>query len=320
MGCLIISRPYIKSIVHEVKFTYVASEFKEKTKIIENKKQKLAKKLENSIKEKKDEGIGTEDSISLNAETTIILFEELEYNLEDIRKGQRVKPVYFTKLPRDIKTLGDTKEKKELFIKIVLPLILNENQKIIDDRKKLFRIINNKYNSLGEKTWLKRKFRQYKIENSDLAELKLRMDIVPASIAIAQAAKESGWGTSRFALQGNALFGQWTYGKKGIEPLEKDNTKNHKILGFQILSASVKAYKNNLNTHKVYSKFRDERAKLRQKNHKIIGPDLTKYLEKYAETGEQYIKIVELIIEQNSLTDFDDATLLSVRSKVEISL
>ena len=88
IGCLVAMRPYVKSIVNEVKFTYVASEFKEKTKIIENKKQKLAKKLENSIKEKKDKGIGTEDSISLNAETTIILFEELEYNLEDIRKGQ----------------------------------------------------------------------------------------------------------------------------------------------------------------------------------------------------------------------------------------
>ena len=170
---------------------------------------------------------------------------------------------------------------------------------------------------MGEKVWLKRKFKEYKIENSDLGELKSRMDIIPTSIGIAQAAKESGWGTSRFALEGNALFGQWTWGKKGITPLEKDNNEGHKVLVFHILSASVKAYKNNLNTHKGYKEFREARAKMRQQGKKINGPDLTKYLKNYAETGEEYIKTVELIINQNSLTDFDKATLLSIRSRKE---
>ena len=92
----------------------------------------------------------------------------------------------------------------------------------------------------------------------------MRMDIIPVSIALAQAANESGWGTSRFALEGNALFGQWTWSKKGILPKNKDPDQNHKILQFQILKASVRAYKNNLNTHNAYKEFREVRAKLRQ--------------------------------------------------------
>ena len=89
------------------------------------------------------------------------------------------------------------------------------------------------------------------------------MDIIPVSIALAQAAKESGWGTSRFALEGNAIFGQWTWDGQGIAPLYRDKKKNHKILRFPILRA-VKAYKN-LNTHKSYKKFRDRRRELRDK-------------------------------------------------------
>ena len=87
-----------------------------------------------------------------------------------------------------------------------------------------------------------------------------RMDMIPVSIALAQAAKESGWGTSRFALEGNAIFGQWTWDGQGIAPLKRDGDKKHKILKFPILRASVKAYKNNLNTHKSYSKFREKEA------------------------------------------------------------
>ena len=95
------------------------------------------------------------------------------------------------------------------------------------------------------------------------------MDTIPVSIAIAQAANESGWGTSRFALEGNALFGQWTWSKKGISPKNKDPNQSHKILQFQVLKASVRAYKNNLNTHNAYKEFREARARLRQENKTI---------------------------------------------------
>jgi Bax protein len=216
--------------------------------------------------------------------------------------------------------LGDTKTKRELFIKIVLPLILHENEKIIDDRKRLFKILGKNFNSPGEKVWFNRRFKEYKIKDKDLAELKMRMDIIPVSIALAQAANESGWGTSRFALEGNALFGQWTWSKKGISPKNKDPNQSHKILQFQILKASVRAYKNNLNTHNAYKEFREVRAKLRQSGTTITGLALIKYLKRYASIGEKYTEIIEGIMVQNSLTDFDKANLLPTKLKKGIAL
>jgi len=317
LGCFISMRPYIKNIVNEVKFTYTAEEYKlaetKKTSKSKSKKKKIIKEPEEFVQEH-------DNTVSLNAETTLNLFNDLGYDLKGVRAGQKVKPIYLTKLPKDLKTLGDTKKKRELFIKILLPLILDENQKITQDRKKLFKILGKNFNTAGERVWLKRRFKEYKIEDKDLAKLKMRMDIIPVSIALAQAANESGWGTSRFALEGNALFGQWTWSKKGISPKNKDPNQSHKILQFQILKASVRAYKNNLNTHDAYQEFREVRAQLREEGKPIIGLDLTKYLKAYAAIGEKYVAILDDIIEKNSLTDFDKANLLPTKLKQGVAL
>ena len=197
-----------------------------------------------------------------------------------------------------------------------MPLILIENEKIIEDRKKLFKILGKQSNTMGEKVWLKRRFKDYDVKGDDISELKLKMDIIPTSIAIAQAAKESGWGTSRFALEGNAMYGQWTWDGDGIEPSKKDKKKEHKILKFPKLQSSVSAYMKNLNTHRGYSEFRKERSKLREKNKAVRGIDLVEYLYNYAQTGSEYVKILKKIIQQNDLTDFDSSILMnSSRSK-----
>jgi len=316
IGTFIGMRPYIKNIVNEVKFTYVAEEYKIEKKSY-TKKKKVVKKKENENEESIPK---YENTVSLNAETTLNLFNDLGYDLTSVRAGQKVKPIYLTKLPKDLKTLGNTKEKRELFIKILLPLILDVNSKIIDDRKKLFKILSKNFNTAGERVWLKRRFKEYKIDDQDLSKLKMRMDIIPVSLALAQAANESGWGTSRFALEGNALFGQWTWSKKGISPENQDPNKTHKVLQFQVLKASVKAYKNNLNTHNAYKEFREVRAQLRQENKQITGLDLIKYLKAYAAIGEKYVRILEDIIVKNSLTDFDKANLLSTKLKKGIAL
>ena len=316
IGSLIITRPYINRVVNEVKFTYVAEEYKMPTK--EEKKLTKKKKKANVEEEKIIEE--NDNTVSLNAETTSNLFDDLGYDLKGVRAGQKVKPIYLTKLPKDLNTLGDTKKKRELFIKIVLPLILDENKKISEDRKKLFKILRKNFNTVGERVWLKRRFKEYKIEDGDLARLKMRMDIVPVSLALAQAANESGWGTSRFALEGNALFGQWTWSKKGISPKKKDPNQTHKILQFQILKASVRAYKNNLNTHNAYQEFREARAQLRQEDKIIDGLKLAKYVKNYAAIGEKYVEILEDIIERNSLTDFDKANLLPTKLKTGVAL
>ena len=146
------------------------------------------------------------DTVRLSAATLEQLFKETNYNLKDIRKNKIVKPIALDLLPKEIKFIESTKKRKELFIKIVLPLILEENNIIKLDRKRLFVILNKNNNSKSERDWLNKKFKQYGVVNRDLTTLKIRMDEIPVSLAIAQAAKETGWGTSRFALEGNAYL------------------------------------------------------------------------------------------------------------------
>ena len=303
IGSLLSVRPFIKTVTSEIKFTHVAKEYKANfQKVDENK---------NFEKNKLNKNKSGEDYISLDTQVTLNIFENLKYDLKGIRLGQSVKPVYLSKLPKDLKKIKSTQKKKDTFIKIVMPLILDENSKILEDRKKLFKILGKQSNSRGEKVWLKRRFKDYRIKKEDIAELKLRMDIIPTSLAIAQAAKESGWGTSRFALEGNAMFGQWTWGEDGIEPKEKKTNQDHKILKFPMLRSSVKAYMSNLNTHRGYKEFRETRAELRSKNKTMSGLDLVNYLYNYAQTGSEYVKVLKKIIKQNELTDFDNSTLMN---------
>ena len=244
----------------------------------------------------------------------------MQYDLRRVRNEKRVKPIYFTQFPKDLDEIKDSRLKKETFIKIVLPLVVAENEKILDDRYKLKKILSRRSTSDKEKAWLRQKLREYKVKNSDMKELSDRMDIIPISIALAQAAKESGWGTSRFALEGNAIFGQWTWTGQGIEPLDKGKHEGHKILRFPILRASVKAYKNNLNTHRGYSDFRKKRASLRKRKKSIEGLSLTDTLDKYAKTGKEYTKILEQIIVQNSLEDFENVLLSNSVKRKELNL
>ncbi len=285
--------------------------------------KKIAKKPEVKPKNKNKQDKSKElllPDLNLKTETVLNFFKDENYDLNKVRFEKKVKPIYFTQFPKDLDAIQSVKIKKETFIKIVLPLIVAENEKIIDDRKKLLKIVSKKATTDDEKQWLRQKFLEYKVKNGKVEILKTRMDIIPVSIALAQAAKESGWGTSRFALEGNAIFGQWTWDGKGIAPLMRDKSKNHKILKFPILRASVKAYQKNLNTHKSYIKFRETRKKLREKNKTISGLELTKTLDNYAETGSEYTKILSKIIVQNRLMDFETVRLTSSSKKKEVNL
>ena len=254
------------------------------------------------------------DDERLNAIVLQELFKTIDYNLKDVRKNKIVKPVDLRFLPREIKNIENTKERKNLFIKIILPLIIEENDKILKNRKILFSILNKNSNSEAELKWLNARFKQYGVKSKDVLSLKIRMDVIPISLTIAQAAKETGWGTSRFAIEGNALFGQWTYSGSGIKPLKANSNENHKVMKFQILKASVRAYHRNLNTHSSYKKFRMKRAEARDNEESLDSILLADYLDKYAETGLEYTKILKKIIVQNSLKEFDDVKLLKKKS------
>jgi len=257
------------------------------------------------------------DTVRLDASTIKQLFDDTNYKLEDVRETKLVKPVALTLLPNEIKMIENTSERKEFFIQIILPLILEENNNIRLDRKTLFSIINKSNNTKLEKKWLKKKYKQYGVVSKDLSLLKIRMDEVPVSLAIAQAAKETGWGTSRFAQEGNALFGQWTWSGEGLKPKEADETKGHKVMKFNVLQASVRAYQRNLNTHRSYQNFRLARAELRDRGVPLDSIILSKFLNNYAETGDKYVDVLQKIIKQNNLKDFDDSKLLPSSKDLE---
>ena len=307
-------------------------EFKENSiissiEVTNNSKSNFEKVLDGEVLEKSekvDEGLDLKnlfedvfklddlpsDTVRLSASTIEQLFKDTNYTLEDVRSTKLVKPIALSLLPEEIKKIESTEKRKNLFIQIILPLVIEENNKIKLDRRKLFSILNKNHNTDLEKNWLNSKFKQYGVLNKDLSTLKVRMDIVPVSLAIAQAAKETGWGTSRFALEGNALFGQWTWSGEGIKPAGADGDTTHKVMKFKILKSSVRAYQRNLNTHSSYKQFRIARAELRDNKIKLDSLLLVNYLDKYAETGKEYTKILKKIIQQNSLADFDDVKLL----------
>ena len=287
--------------------------------LLESKNQKLDNELSKNFlfEDILDFDEQTNDVVRLSAITIEELFASTNYNLNDVRKNKLVKPISLTLLPHEIKKIENTQKRKDLFIQIILPLIIKENNYIKIDRKKLFSIINKSKNTKKEKIWLNSKFKQYGVVDNDLSTLKIRMDEVPVSMTIAQAAKETGWGTSRFALEGNALFGQWTWSGEGIRPADADDDSTHKVMKFKVLQASVRAYQRNLNTHSSYKNFREARAELRDKRKKLDGIILSENLDKYAETGKKYIKVLQQIIKQNNLADFDDAQLLPLSIDLE---
>ena len=289
-------------------------------------KKKIINKIDNDLVSKNvydDIDVFGKDEDILDPprlEATIIeqMFKDNKYDLKKVKQTKIINiGNKIPRLPTELKHIQSVKKRKELFIKIVLPLIIEENTRIKFDRKKLFSILNKNNNSDLEKVWLAEKFKQYGVKNNDLSTLKIRMDEIPVSLAIAQAAKETGWGSSRFAQEGNALFGQWTWTGEGIKPAAVDKNAKHKVAKFKILKASVKAYQRNLNTHPSYKSFRKERAIQRDNNGKLNSLELVKYLDKYAETGVEYTKVLKKIIKQNSLREYDEVEILPTSLKMK---
>jgi len=217
-------------------------------------------------------------------------------------------------LPSDFDQLQDVKLKKKLFYLITLPIIHESNRLILEDRemvinieKKFLRADLNE-NEVNETVRLAVK---YKLDYSTIdlklfRDLKQRINIIPVSLALAQAIVESGWGQSRFALEGNALYGQWTTNEqKGIIPEDRDEDKTHAVRKFENLQQSVKAYMHNINTHRAYYSFRVVRRIAERVQYTDPISAKVKFLAAYAEIGQEYVDKLELIIESNKLREFD---------------
>jgi len=257
---------------------------------------------------------------SKNYEDVLQLFNEIGYTAERWQAGIREVPrIELTSIPQRWQKVTQTipvSDKKNIFFRLAGSGILQANEKIMNERQRLLDAIAQ--NNIAENEWLAALAVKYKIikqesdklDHSALTELKRRVDIVPPSLALAQAAEESGWGTSRFAIQGNSLFGQWDFSGKGIKPKEqRAELGNYGIAAFDSPQESIEAYMLNLNTHRAYQRMRQKRAVSRQQNKQPTGWDLAKTLDKYSERGIEYVKSLHAIMSYNKLNDADQAYL-----------
>lgn len=244
-------------------------------------------------------------------------FAGVEYSLEAVADGTfDVPQVRLSGMPADMRGITDTDGRKSLFLRMVLPLVLSANEAILEDRARIEAIrrqaASNHPVSRTEGEWLGKIARAYKISPSaGLAGLLRRVDVVPPSLALAQAAEESGWGTSRFARQGNALFGQWGASdpRRGQTAAARGIESDYNVKTFATPADAVRAYIHNLNTHRAYVGFRELRAWQRRRGMEPDGASLVHSLENYSELATDYVKSLRVIMRSNRLGALDDARL-----------
>jgi len=255
------------------------------------------------------------------------LVNDLNYTPETWQAGIREVPrLYITNIPprwrdKTSKQL-DVVTKKRVFFRLLGPLILHSNELIQSDRDRVVLIIDKLRTgaavSSEDRTFLRETATAYKVVEgeADLADRMLqdkllrRIDTLPPSLVLAQAAEESGWGSSRFAVEGNALFGMWTWSGKGVTPLQqRSELGNYKIASYETPLQSVIAYMHNLNTHQAYKALRARRAELRKAGTKVTGWELANTLTKYSERGQEYVDSLHSLMKVNRLQPTDDAYL-----------
>lgn len=250
-----------------------------------------------------------------SAEALALYFDRLDFNLETIRSGDRLVPRrYLASLPPDLDELASPGDRKQLFIKALLPVVLRVNEEIMADRARLAELHRDLKAgdalSFTDSVWLYEQLVRYDVGDDDLTELARRMDIIPPSLALAQAAEESGWGTSRFAREGNALFGQYTGStSRGIAPLSQVSEVRYRVQSYDSLVETVRSYALNLNLHPAYREFRDLRADLRGKGQPLNGYQLAGELKRYSERGKAYVRTIRVIMRENDLRQFDGVRL-----------
>jgi Bax protein len=223
------------------------------------------------------------------------IHSDLGYSLDDVAERKAAPPLFIDGIDINLNRIRDVDEKKTTFFRIMLPHIARENDRIRAERAGIEENPNDVADDL---------YKKYDVEVGDVEELLKRVDVVPASLVMAQAALESGWGTSRFARKGNNFFGMRTYNMdaKGIDPKQADGFK---VMVFNNIGASVRAYMKNLNTHSAYKALRNARAKQRTQGKHPTGRAMTNHLTAYSEIPEEYGARLRGMMDRNRLDRFD---------------
>ena len=256
-------------------------------------------------------------SDQFNDQTTVLRWSKIILN--NVKNNVPIPRMYFPYVPKNISKY-ETNNKKSVFISILLPIALRGNELVLEERNMMKKAFSS--NNIYQIEHFSKK---YKIQNfkdinfSSLNRLKLKriklellkkIDTIPVSIILAQSIIESGWGSSRFAQEGNALFGQWTWkNNDGIKPKENLDA-NFSVKNFNSLLDSVNSYILNLNTHPAYEGLRNFRSSQYQLNKNVRGIDIANFLEKYAEIGFQYVTKVKDMIKRNQLSRYANSKLV----------
>jgi Bax protein len=250
-----------------------------------------------------------------DAKSMVRAFEEIGYTLDEVRNGGRVPRVLVTHLPGDLASIKEVDRRKAAFAQTLLPLILIVNENVANQRRELVRLRDLRAAGLPlserQEAWLADLAKQYNVPDRDIDKLMLKVDVIPPSLALAQAIEESGWGTSYFARHGNALFGQraWGDAAKGIVPAAREEGATFKVQSFPWVLDAVRAYVRNLNSHPAYAELRRVRAEMRASGEPIDGYTLAGALTRYSERGADYINAIRYLIRENDLAAFDRAKL-----------
>ncbi len=233
------------------------------------------------------------------------LFDRLGYRWPP---GDQVPAIALQRLPPDFATIPSSTDRKHLFLRVLLPIVLAENRRLREQRQLVQLLLDNPPLAGGRLAkWLAETARNYRVsgdlgEAENRVELLKRLDEIPTALVLAQAALESGWGTSRFALEGNSLFGQWTYKKTGgLTPENRDEDATHSVKAFPNLQASVRAYLHNLNIGHAYQDLRETRARLRAAGRPLDPLELAAHLQRYSQRGQAYVREVQRMITSRDL-------------------
>ncbi|MDH3593466.1 MAG: glucosaminidase domain-containing protein [Rhodospirillales bacterium] len=245
------------------------------------------------------------------------VFETLDYDLKAVRSGGATVPrVYVTALPEDLSQVAPTEKRKALFLSSVLPLVLMANEELYELRARI-RALRERMREPGgpsedDEAWLRRVSARYSVSaDQGIDELLRRVDAVPVSLALAQSIEESGWGTSRFARVGNALFGQRTWANRvaGVVPAGRDRDQTFRVRSYMNLMGAVRSYMHNLNTHPAYASLRAARARQRAAGQPADGYALAETLLGYSERGEAYVAQLRGLMRVNGLAALERARL-----------
>lgn len=276
-------------------------------------------------------GCNIQDSTSANHPQTVkptsysqiqLVFDQLDYRWTTLDQG--VPDITVHNFPADLSTVPNVKQKKHLFFLSLLPMVLTQNEKVLQQREQLKQLLaqydKEQTLSTRNKDWIKRLMKEYRFSHDPLnnsehrKQLLSRVDMIPTALVLAQAANESAYGTSRFAQQANNIFGEWTFTPgTGIVPKGRPAGETYEVKKFSSLSDSIQSYINNLNTHNAYSGLRASRETMRSKQQPLQGFYLAEGLLSYSTRRDAYVTEIQTMINYNQLSQLAQ---LELRNKV----